>query len=230
MGIGYHLAGTGLSLREELNDCPDGCAYQFFSNRFQVKHQLQLGRRQLFIHGPYTVNLSNDQVKLGSLIKDLKLGQRLGCSGVVVHVGKYVDRSPRIGLNNMHINIQELLQHASDKCPLLVETPAGQGTEMLTDIDQFIRFYKRYQVSSFKICIDTCHVFALGYDPLEYILRVEQECGSKAIALIHYNDSKEPKGSHKDRHARIGQGYISLEVLQKIHQWALKNQIPLVKE
>jgi deoxyribonuclease IV len=116
---------------------------------------------------------------------------------------------------------------------LLLETPAGQGTEVLTRMKDMISFYNRFtkeEKKKFKICIDTCHVFAAGEDPLDYIRDWCEIMGTKALALIHFNDSKDAKGSCKDRHARIGSGKIGLNRLTSVMKYAVDNNIDLVVE
>ncbi len=230
MEIGYCLSGSDY-LNNLLELTINNSSYQITSAHTQIgKEPLQLGKRKLFIHTSHSVNLSNESTYLRSLIRDLELGKNLGCSGVVVHVGKSLITTSKIGINQMAIAINKVLDMASIKCPLLLETPAGQGTELLVDIDSFIRFYKKYRQDNFKICIDTCHVFAAGYDPFIYILQIEKELGKDSIGLIHYNDSKEPLGSRIDRHRQIGQGCIPLDSLKQVASWAQKNQISILRE
>ena len=112
-----------------------------------------------------------------------------------------------------------------------IRNPAGQGTEVLTDIDDFSDFYNKFnesQKNKVKICIDTCHVFACGYDPLEY-LKKWNELQPDSIVLVHYNDSKCECGSKKDRHAPAGEGYIGLEKLNSITEWCSNLDIPSLK-
>ena len=234
MNIGHCLPYHGDSLQETVSKHPDNKPYQIMSKHYPKFTSLDLGQRELFIHGSHTTNISNPSVYLKSIVRDLQLGHETGCSGVVIHVGKYeskdLKQKPKFGLNNMGINLQTLLETAQESCPLILETPAGQGTELLVDIQEFIDFYKRFQAPNFKICIDTCHVFAAGYDPYDYLLKIHEQCGKKAIRIIHYNDSKKPQGSRVDRHAAIGFGHIPLESLHKVLEYAAQHGIPLVRE
>jgi deoxyribonuclease-4 len=88
----------------------------------------------------------------------------------------------------------------------LLETPAGAGTELLTKIEDFINFVKKINHPNFGICMDTCHVFASGYDPYNYLCKLIEN--DLIPILIHFNDSKMELASRKDRHEFIGKGKI----------------------
>ena len=77
--------------------------------------------------------------------------------------------------------------------------------------------------------MDTCHVFASGYDPLEYLERWSEKHGAKSIGLIHLNDSKTPRNSHVDRHAYPGLGYIGDRVFLAV-EWGHHHNIDMVLE
>ena len=118
-------------------------------------------------------------------------------------------------------------------CPLLIETPSSQGTELLTTIDEFQEFYQRFNQEDqqrIRICIDTCHVFASGYDPLEYLSKWINTMGRETVGLIHFNDSKDVKGSKKDRHAPIGNGKIGKNILYQVMKYAVDQKIDMVVE
>lgn len=195
-----------------------------------------------FIHAPYIINLSNPFTKknlkdnswIFNIIKeDLTIGKNMGCYGVVIHVGKYLNNSIENAINIMTDSIRKILENASEKCPLILETPAGQGSELLTDLNDLIKYYNSFTEKErkiFKICVDTCHVFASGYNPIEYIENFYEKCGKESIVLIHFNDSSTIKGSRKDRHKLYGNGYIGKEELNKVARWAYVNDIPLIIE
>lgn len=189
-----------------------------------------------FTHASYTINLADPtHWALGVLIDDLRMTSLVGGLGVVVHVGKSKDMPIDKALDKMFTNIVYVLNSGTptEKCPLLLETPAAQGTELCSRFDEFSTFYNRFsedQKKLFKVCIDTCHVFAADHDPLEYIKEWKKVHGLNSIGLIHFNDSMEPKGSRKDRHAHIGSGHIGLHKLMEIAQWSHQHGLPLVCE
>jgi len=167
----------------------------------------------IYVHSQYIINLCNDDQKVVDLlIKNLEYASKGGFKGVVVHTGKYTDRDKKEAIQIMRNNILKVLESGYD-CPLLLETPSGQGTETLTDLEEFVDFVNEFK--QLRICIDTCHVFASGYDPLEYIKNVDP----KRISLIHLNDSKGKCGSCVDRHEYIGDGHIGLSKLKAIAEY-----------
>ena len=113
-----------------------------------------------------------------------------------------------------------------------IETSAGQGTEVCTTIQEFMDFYDRFtqeQRVKIKICIDTCHVFAAGHEALDYLEKWHKRFPG-SIVLVHYNDSKEPLGKKKDRHAYPGDGHIGKNKMLKIADFCMKNNFPMVIE
>jgi deoxyribonuclease-4 len=186
----------------------------------------------IFVHSQYIINLStpgSEDWHVGLLCQNLKYASLLKCKGVVVHVGKSTKQPYGLAVENMRKNIEAVLPFASESCPLLLETPAGQGTETLKGEDEFIKFVE----TSFKgdprikVCLDTCHVFACGHDPLNFISKLLEK---KLLHLVHFNDSKEPCGSYKDRHAFVGSGYIGCEKMKNIAKICSENKIPMVIE
>ena len=157
---------------------------------------------------------------------------KLGFRGVVVHCGKSVGCPQEEALERMYQNILSVLPYTSSKCPIMIETSAGQGTELLYKVDDYIEFYDRFtdiEKDKIKLCIDTCHVFAAGNDPYEFLLKVE-EVHPDSVQLIHFNDSKHKRGERKDRHAFPGAGFIGKEILKQVEEWANDNDVPLIIE
>jgi deoxyribonuclease-4 len=185
----------------------------------------------IYVHTPYLLNLASlppdhpDNYTLRCLIDHLHIGTQMGLKGVVIHVGKSVKLSKSEALDNMRANLVVALKEASYDCPILLETPSGQGTDLLGDVTEFIKFIAT--LPNLGICIDTCHVFAAGYMPFDYITTVHSSC---TIGLIHFNDSKTPLGSHTDRHACPGHGYIPKEDLLSGALFAETNKIPMLSE
>lgn len=204
-----------------------------------------------YTHAPYVINLcnsfDNDNASWArNLLKsDLLITHEIGGRGVVVHTGTLSQRlrqpgnvsgnilKKEDGLYNMELNIRDVLSEATLTCPLLLETPCHEGYEIVTSPEELLDFYGRFsndERQKLKICIDTCHVFAAGYYPTDYIERWTSKYGPETIGLIHFNDSAKPFNSHVDRHALIGFGYIGERELYNSGIWAIKHNIPLVIE
>lgn len=235
MEIGKHIN------IQELFQGKENCTYQIFTQSplkktYDTKHDWKIYLKLIsdkklivYIHSSYLINLCNE-TNIELLKKDLSVGKLLGCKGVVVHVGKHTTLMKEEGLLKMTKSIDKIVESIDESCPLLIETPAGQGTELLTTISDFVTFYKSLDKKKIKICIDTCHVFSLGYDPIDYCNYIELHCGKNAIKLIHLNDSKNVKGSRIDRHEKYGEGHIGKKNLDKVIVWAFENKIDIVRE
>ena len=150
----------------------------------------------------------------------------MGARGVVVHVGKSTTQPLPEAMANMRANLLTALEHASPSCPILLETPAGQGTEVLRTSAEFAAFVADINDPRLRICVDTCHVFACGEDPEAYLAAMPPAY----TKLIHFNDSATPCGSCLDRHAFIGQGHIGIEKMTAVAIAGTSSATPMVIE
>lgn len=228
-----------------------GCPAQLFSGNPQnglrdadTDNEIKLSRdiivnnkASIYIHAPYVINLCSATYQqdgywaLRLLINDLYAGNIMGCKGVVVHTGAKVKLDEVTALNIMELLVREALKHATEDCKLLLETPCGEGTEVCTTLETLALFCKRFteeERNKLGICVDTCHIFAAGYDPYDYIQRWDPSI--VPISLIHFNDSEDIRGSRHDRHALPGMGKIGIQKLTQVAQWANLNKVPMVKE
>lgn len=211
----------------------------------KTKALIQQTKQQIFVHSPYLINLSSPDMSeegvgkkgFDCLCKTLKAANAAGFKGVVVHVGKATSQPIPQALENMRARIRDCLQYASPSCPLLLETPAGQGTELLRGREEFLDFVESFKDDRIRACIDTCHVFACrnphdpeenGHDPLAYIQEGLKRPG--LVKLIHFNDSAEECGDCKDRHALVGTGHIGFERMSEIALLCQQNGLPMVIE
>jgi deoxyribonuclease-4 len=189
---------------------------------------------RIFVHSQYLINLSNKETpdawheKL--LMKNLEVCRAFGGKGVVVHVGKSVKLSKEEAMAQMRSAIGRVLESAHEDCPRLLETPAGQGTELLTDQTEFLDFVESFGTPKLRVCLDTCHVFAAGHDPKAYL----EACLARPglLKLVHYNDSLGICGSCVDRHAHIatGEGHIGFPKMAEIAAICSSHSIPMVIE
>jgi len=182
----------------------------------------------IYVHAPYIFNLARPN-KSSNMKKFLIEATKHGMKGVVFHVGKSVNMNIEEAYKNMENNI---LDSIDDKlCPLLLETPAGQGTEMLTNYEDFLNFsikIKNKKKGNFGICLDSCHINSTGYCPYQYLKYFIKK--KEKIDLIHYNDSQTNLRSKVDRHAEIGMGKINWKSLENFAKLANKHKIDMVTE
>lgn len=196
-----------------------------------------LKKIHLYVHSSYVINLGSPTSSKSEtyLKKDLKISNNLNARGLVIHVSKSLNRNPDLAVKDMYDSILHILEfcHKEDiDTKLLLETPAGQGTELLTTLEDFVAFCKLVKKtkygSSFGITVDTCHVFSLGYEP-DYYIKSVLDSGLE-INLVHLNDSENKKGSKVDRHARVFTGKIDHSVLNNCIKICEKNDIDMVYE
>lgn len=193
-----------------------------------------------FTHAPYAINLCANEYdeKKGDywqqryLNTELMQTVALGGRGVVVHTGAVKYGTIEDSLNTMELMVRDALPYATEECPLLLETSAGEGNDVCTQIEELGAFFYRFtedERTKLGVCVDTCHVFSTGYNPLSYLQHWETYCKIR-IGLIHFNDSKGNIGCCADRHAPIGEGKIGTEIMVEVARWANQRKIPMVRE
>ena len=242
--IGSHMAKLP-SLADTVRSLPPHVPSQIFigppaASRLSVKTDDVTAASEIvrsrglnvYIHAPYILNLaeppSADDWAVNLLQRNLTIGSSLGAKGVVVHVGKSKTRPTDEAVAIMRATLERVITAATHDCPLLLETPAGQGTELLTNPAEFIEFVKSFDSPCLRACLDTCHVFACGHCPVKYI---ESMLLTKdLLRLVHYNDSMDICGSCKDRHAFVGTGKIGLSVMENVARLCTSAGIPMVVE
>lgn len=242
--IGSHVRKLK-TLADTVRSLPDPrCPYQIFlgnpqSSTVSVKdadiaaaaQMVAATGAKLYVHTPYIINLcasAEGDWNTQLLVKNVQIARAAGCRGVVVHVGKSVKQPLAAALSTMRTALQKAMEHASPECPVLLETPAGQGTETLTKQEEFIGFVEEFADPRLRICLDTCHVFACGHTPLKYLGAMDEK--RDLVKLIHYNDSAADCGSCVDRHAYIGTGKIGLEGMQSIAEYCGARGWPMLIE
>ena len=183
----------------------------------------QHGRMTVASHASYLVNLASGKPELlaksiGAFTEELKRCHQLAIPYVVLHPGSHTGDGPEIGLERFVAALDECIDRAGSETMVLVETTAGQGTGLGRTFSElgFIRNRSRFP-DKIGVCLDTCHVFAAGYDlrtAAEYqemMREFDREIGLAHLHFFHLNDSKKDLGSRVDRHEHIGQGCIGLE-------------------
>jgi deoxyribonuclease-4 len=186
-----------------------------------------------FSHAPLCLNTCSGEDYVNTIVKEnLQVTAMYGGRGVVMHTGQQGTRDRDVAVNNMEKIVRALLPYASESCPLLLETPCNEGTEICAFVNELASFFARFTSEEHKLlglCVDTCHVFAAGYAPMDYISRWVQ-VSPVAIRLVHFNDSETACGSCTDRHAPAGRGYIGLRMLEEVAKFCTQRNIPMVTE
>lgn len=245
---GYHLHSSvvgGHVAKPDLADKmahADGRPLQVFMSNPRGKSKKiprdlpPVGNCRLFIHAPYIINLCHrndeDLWDVTHLEEQLDAAHDQHCCGVVVHVGKSEGHpSISVATDVMRRNVLQVLTHATTDCPLIIETPAGQGSELLTTLETFYAFYASLSEyhDRLKVCVDSCHVFASGYDPVWYLTQWDLRFPG-AVILVHFNDSETERGSFVDRHQPAGLGHIGIHRMTQLHEYCRVKKIPMVLE
>jgi deoxyribonuclease-4 len=217
-----------------------------------IKHIIK-DIKNIFVHSSYQINiaspfiLTNDKKSLYNpsldiLKNEIGYTKKIGGKGIIVHMGKNtgLKYDNAVIYNNMVNFIIQLFKNCNGKMidSIILETPAGQGGEMCSNLADFIDFILLFKSQSFYkklgICIDTCHIFQAGYDIndeniIKEVHKLFEPVMDK-IKLIHLNDSFHPVNGHIDRHANIGDGYIRIINLVKFIKPFVKKKIPLILE
>lgn len=173
-----------------------------------------------FAHAIYLINLASDderiwQNSIGSLQAYRQLGARAGLLGIVAHTGSHRGAGLDAVLPRVVAALETVLAAQEGLPHLLLEVCAGQGGVIgasFAELGTIIRALGNDQ--RLGVCLDTCHVFAAGYDVSTSdgvhctLDEFDRAIGLDRLVAIHANDSLHPLGSHRDRHANIGEGYI----------------------
>lgn len=179
----------------------------------------------LLAHAPYTLNLCSADEGLRdfavqAMTEDLATMEYLPGNLYNFHPGSHVKQGAEIGIQLIAEGLNRILRpdlHTT----VLLETMAGKGSEVGRSFEELRAILDRVELSDkMGVCLDTCHVFDAGYDivnDLDGVLETfDRIIGLDRLRAIHLNDSLNPLGSHKDRHAKIGEGHIGLPALTRV--------------
>ena len=178
-------------------------------------------------HDSYLVNLASPDPDLHrksmeAFFIEMERCEKLRIPYLVFHPGAHVGSGEKAGLKKIAQSINLLLKKGKGfKVSLLLETTAGQGTTLGYKFDHLAEIIKMVrQKKSIGVCVDTCHIFAAGYDittPKGYKKTFEtfnKMIGLDKLKVIHLNDSRKELGSRVDRHEHIGKGFLGLKPFQ----------------
>lgn len=194
-----------------------------------VEKFLEIAKEQHFgkivAHAPYTMNACAAQEDIRELAHtmftdDLKRMEYTPGNYYNFHPGSHVGQGTETGITLIAELLNQVL-YPEQTTTVLLETMAGKGSEVGRNFEELQAIIERVDLKEkIGVCLDTCHVWDAGYDIVEHLDEVLKEfdriIGLERLKAIHLNDSMNPLGSHKDRHARLGEGQIGSEALQRI--------------
>lgn len=190
-------------------------------------------------HAPYTLNPCSKDEGLRDFAKntfadDIRRLEYIDGAMYNFHPGSHVGQGEETGIQYIADMLNEVLT-PQQKTIVLLETMAGKGTEIGKNFAQLRSIINKVKLNEkLGVCLDTCHVFDGGYDivnNLDGVLREFDEIiGLHRLKAIHLNDSMNLLGCHKDRHAKIGEGGIGLEAMERIINHPQLKHLPFYLE
>ena len=194
---------------------------------------------KILAHAPYTLNgcsadESTREFAIEMMADDLNRLSKLPTSLYNFHPGSHVKQGVEVGINYIVEMLNKVLKPEQTTIVLL-ETMAGEGTEIGRSFEEIAEIISRVELKDkMGVCLDTCHVYDAGYDIVNDLDGVLEEfdrvLGLDRLKAIHLNDSLNVCGSHKDRHAKIGEGNIGLEAITKIINHPKLKHLPFLLE
>ncbi len=193
----------------------------------------------ILAHAPYTLNACSADEKtrefaLEMMADDLVRMEYLPNSLYNFHPGSHVKQGVEVGIDYIVDMLNKVIK-PEQTTTVLLETMAGKGTEVGRSFEEIAEIINRVELKDHMgVCLDTCHVYDAGYDivnDLDGVLdEFDRVIGLDRLRAIHLNDSKNPFGSHKDRHEKIGEGNIGLEAIKRIINHPKLRHLPFFLE
>lgn len=253
--IGCHLSSSkGFLAMAETAAKIDGTTFQFFTrnprgakakaldpddvNAF-LKRAKELGIGPIVAHAPYTLNAcgAEERVRefaLETMADDLARMEYLPGNYYNFHPGSHVKQGAETGIRLIAETLNAVLR-PEQRTTVLLETMAGKGSEVGRSFEELKEILDRVELSDHMgVCLDTCHVWDAGYDIAghldEVLTEFDRIIGLHRLKAVHLNDSQNPLGARKDRHAKIGEGFIGAQALVRVVSHPALKDLPFVLE
>lgn len=204
-------------------------------NRLMADH----GFAPIIAHAPYTLNPCSASAETRDFARqtmadDLKRMEHVPGQYYNFHPGSHVGQGISAGISLIAGTLNEILT-PEQTTTVLLETMAGKGSEVGGRFEELREILDRVELSDrMGVCLDTCHVSDAGYALAEdldgVLMEFDRVIGLNRLKAIHLNDSLNPCGAHKDRHARIGEGCIGLEALRRVVNHPALKDLPFCLE
>ncbi|MDD2973095.1 MAG: deoxyribonuclease IV [Lachnospiraceae bacterium] len=197
------------------------------------------GISHFLAHAPYTLNACAKEERLRTfayetMLDDLQRLEHLSGAMYNFHPGSHVQQGAEVGIQLIADHLNRLNEHQF-RTSILLETMSGKGSEVGRNFQELRAIIDKVEHDrNLGVCLDTCHVFDGGYDIVDHLDEVLQEfdrcIGLDRLKAIHLNDSMNELGSHKDRHARIGEGTIGQAAMARIINHEQLKNLPFYLE
>lgn len=190
-----------------------------------LKYSKENGIEKILAHAPYTLNACSADEKIREFAKntmadDIRRMEYTPGQMYNFHPGSHVKQGVEVGIELISNLLNEVL-YPEMTTRVLLETMAGKGSEVGRSFEEIREIIDRTELGEkLGVCLDTCHIYDGGYDIVDSLDVVLEEfdrvIGLERLCAVHINDSKNPFASHKDRHEKIGEGYIGIEAFERI--------------
>ena len=206
----------------------------------QFMSENNLDIKDIVVHAPYIINLGNTikpqnfGFAIDFLRQEIERVEAIGATQITMHPGAHVGEGVDKGINQIIKGLNEVLR--ADQTPqIALETMAGKGTEIGRTFEEIARIIDGVTHNDkLSVTLDTCHINDAGYNVREDFDGILEEfdkiIGLDRLKVIHVNDSKNPQGSHKDRHANIGFGTIGFDALSYVVHHPQLEALPKILE
>ncbi len=203
------------------------------------EYRKENGIVSVLAHAPYTMNACSKDAGLREFAKNTMLDDIFRLDNIEgalynFHPGSHVGQGEDVGIQLIADMLNDVLK-PEQKTTILLETMAGKGSEVGRSFEEIRAIIDKVELNEkLGVCLDTCHVFDGGYDIVNDLDGVLEEfdriIGLDRLKAIHLNDSLNYLGSHKDRHAKIGEGGIGLEAITRIINHPKLRNLPFFLE
>ena len=249
--IGCHLSASRgyLHMGEEIVSI-GGNTFQFFTRnprggsakpldradteafrKFAAGHGIEV----ILAHAPYTLNGCSADPAIRdfaarTMADDLQRMEATPGNLYNFHPGSHVGQGTEAGITMIADMLNGLLR-PDQTTTVLLETMAGKGSEVGGRFEELREILDRVELKEkMGVCLDTCHVHDAGYDivnhPDEVLAEFDRVIGLEKLRAVHVNDSKNPLGARKDRHEKIGEGFIGTEAILRLMRHPALRELP----
>lgn len=196
------------------------------------------GFGKLVAHGAYTMNLCTADPEARSfasviLEDDLRRVAMIPGNYYNFHPGSHVGQGTDMGIDYISRALNKAME-PNYPVTVLLETMAGKGSEIGGRFEELKAIIDAVGRADLGVCMDTCHVYDAGYDIVNdldgVLMEFDRVIGLDRLKALHVNDSLNPIGSHKDRHARLGGGYIGQAFFESVVKHPLLSKLPMILE
>ena len=205
----------------------------------EVMKENNMKIEDIIVHAPYIINLANDNddakynFSINFLIQEVKRCEEIGIKYLVLHPGSHVGLGIEKGIQNIIFALNKV-NESNDSVIILLETMAGKGTEVGSNLDEIKEIIDGVtDKSKIGVCLDTCHLSDSGYDITDFdkiLDELDKKIGLSYLHCVHVNDSKNVRGARKDRHENIGYGMLGFDNLINIIYNKRLDNIPKILE